>query len=298
MYGPPAGPAEVVNESEFSLAMLTLLCKFPSMRTVVPATKSVQILLWQVQADPLNASQSILVVGGTVNHDRVRVTRHSGSNAYYKLRIDTDVSGGGCNDDEENEFTVRIYSAVNGLIVYGQAGHDRIEIQNQVLLWSLLDGGAGNDTITAGGGNNIVQGGDGNDELYGQAGRDLLIGGRGSDWIAGGTGDDLIVAGYTALDSNRAALDAVMKEWTSNRSFTQRRSNIMGTTTGGLNGTTYLKPSGSGRNIFDDDATDYLWGGEGRDWFLLNMNSAEGSRRDQLIDFRTNTDEDDDINLF
>jgi Ca2+-binding RTX toxin-like protein len=260
-------------------------------------TKLVQVLKWQIQADPLRASETMLVVGGTLSEDRIRITRHGGSSGYYKLRIDTESDDDTCDDDEENEYTVRIYTSFNGIIVYGQAGNDRIEIQTPISLWSILDGGAGHDRITGGGGNNIILGGDGNDELSGKAGRDLLIGGRGSDEIDGGTGDDLIIAGYTSYDRNREALDAIMAEWTSNRSFTQRRNNIMGTTSTGLNGTWRFKPMGSGRNVFDDNAVDYLWGGEGRDWFLLNMNSAEGSRRDQITDFR-NGDEDDDIDLF
>ncbi|MBL8814305.1 MAG: PKD domain-containing protein, partial [Planctomycetaceae bacterium] len=260
-------------------------------------TKVVQVVKWQVQADPLHAGETMLVVGGSVDKDRIRVTRHGGSNGYYKLRIDTESDRGDCDDDEENEFTVRIYASFNGIIVYGQAGNDRIEIQTPITLWSILDGGAGNDRITGGGGNNIILGGDGNDELDGMSGRDLIIGGRGSDEIDGGTGDDLIIAGYTAYDRNRLALDMIMQEWTSNRSFTQRRSNIMGTSSTGLNGNWLFKPLGTGRTVFDDDTVDYLWGSEGKDWFLLNMNSAEGSRRDQIKDFR-NGDEDDDIDLF
>ena len=71
----------------------------------------------------------------------------------------------------------------------------------------------------------------------------------------------------------------------------------MGSTDTRLNGTSYLKPSGPQRNVFDDNAVDYLWGGEGRDWFLLNMDTADGSQRDQIMDWRSQ-DEDDDINLF
>ena len=71
----------------------------------------------------------------------------------------------------------------------------------------------------------------------------------------------------------------------------------MGTTAGSLSGNFLLKPSGTSRTVFDDNAIDELWGGEGRDWFLLNMNSAEQSRVDKIMDWR-NGDEDDDINLF
>ena len=261
-------------------------------------TAAVRIISWEVQADPLHVGQTILVVGGSMSDDRLRVTRHgSGADAYFKLRIDNEVNSESTDDEAENEFTVRIYAALNGIMVYGQSGNDRIELQNKIQVWSLLDGGIGNDRIQGGAAANVILGGDGDDRVTGGQGRDVMIGGRGSDNIDGGKDDDLLIAGYTSLDNNRAALEAILREWTSNRSFTDRRNNIIGVTSTGLNGTSWLKPSGLGRSVFDDDAVDYLWGGEGRDWFLLNMNSAENSRRDQLIDFR-NGDEDDDINLF
>ena len=125
----------------------------------------------------------------------------------------------------------------------------------------------------------------------------MLIGGRGSDQLDGGKDDDLLVAGFTLFDDNREALLAIMKEWNSSDSFTNRRSHLMGTTSGSLSGNFLLKPSGSSRTVFDDNAIDELWGGEGRDWFLLNMNSAAQSRVDKIKDWR-NGDEDDDINLF
>ena len=266
--------------------------------TSVGAAADVDILRWEVQADPLHAGQIILVVGGSMTDDRLRVTRHgTGADAYFKLRIDALASSDYCNDDEENNSTVRIYAALNGIMVYGQSGNDRIELQNKIEVRSLLDGGLGNDRIQGGAAANIILGGDGDDQLLGGQGRDVMIGGRGSDYLDGGKDDDLLIAGYTSLDNNRSALEAVLREWTSDRSFTDRRNNIMGVTSTGLNGTSWLKPSGPKRSVFDDDAVDYLWGGEGRDWFLLNMDSAESSRRDQLIDFR-NGDEDDDINLF
>jgi len=54
-----------------------------------------------------------------------------------------------------------------------------------------LDGGTGNDTLDGGVGNDILDGGAGNDiSLSGGAGNDILDGGTGSDKMAGGTGDD------------------------------------------------------------------------------------------------------------
>lgn len=159
-------------------------------------------------------------------------------------------------------------------------------------------GGDDDILVAADGSESLIDvGGDGDDRLFGDRGRDLLIGGRGADQIDGGRDDDLLIAGFTALDSNREALAAILREWNSSRSLADRRSRIMGTTAGGLNGSDLLKTFGGDRTVFDDDAVDLLWGGEGRDWFLLNMNTAEGSRRDWIMDWRA-LDEDDDINLF
>ena len=296
------GPATIsvehifVSESTGSYT-ISAIAKDASNNSSTPATRPVQILIWQIQADPLQPGASMLVIGGSTGEDRIRLTRHgSGSTAYYKLRIDHEESDD-CDDEEENEDTVRIYASISGVIINGQSGDDRIELQSGINIWSILNGGNGDDRIKAGDGANILVGGDGNDRLDGQKGRDLLIGGRGSDRIDGGQADDLLIAGFTQFDDNREALLAIMKEWTRSDSFTTRRSQLMGTTPGSLSGNFLLRPSGTNRTVFDDNALDELWGGEGRDWFLLNMNSAENSRVDKIKDWR-NGDEDDDINLF
>src|SRR5262249_59125771 len=52
------------------------------------------------------------------------------------------------------------------------------------LISLLVDGDAGNDTITGGDGNDVLRGGDGND---------LINGGRGNDLVDLGAGDDIFV---------------------------------------------------------------------------------------------------------
>ena len=53
-----------------------------------------------------------------------------------------------------------------------------------------LNGGTGNDTLYAGAGDDVLNGGDGNDNLYGESGNDTLVGGTGNDGLYGGAGDD------------------------------------------------------------------------------------------------------------
>lgn len=137
--------------------------------------------------------------------------------------------------------------------LYGRAGND------------LLDGGAGQDFLYGEDGNDIQLGGAGNDWVQGDAGRDFLIGGLGNDSVGGGLGDDLLVAGTTSFDANFTALNTIMAEWTSSRTYTQRVNNLINGS-GSLarnNGTTFLAG-----NFQNDNAIDSLNGGGDLDWFL------------------------------
>ena len=68
-------------------------------------------------------------------------------------------------------------------VVNGGAGNDTITTGDDV---DIIDGGTGNDIINAGIDDDIIDGGDGND---------YIIGGEGNDEIDGGAGDDIIYAG-------------------------------------------------------------------------------------------------------
>jgi Ca2+-binding RTX toxin-like protein len=125
-----------------------------------------------------------------------------------------------------------------------------------------MDGGAGDDVLSAGGGdgillggagNDILVGGPGDDVLVGGPGRDVLIGGPGRDRLMGGPGDDLLIGGATAFDGDAAALAAVRAAWASGRPYEARIRDL----------TAWL----SAATAPDDGAADVLWGGPGRDWF-------------------------------
>src|SRR5262245_48394023 len=58
-------------------------------------------------------------------------------------------------------------SAFDHIRVLGIGGDDRIKLDTSVLQSAELDGGDGNDSITAGGGVSLVHGGAGNDVLQG-----------------------------------------------------------------------------------------------------------------------------------
>ena len=62
-----------------------------------------------------------------------------------------------------------------------------------------IDGGNGNDNLTAGSGNDVEYGGPGDDQLNGGDGNDTLIGGPGFDAVNGGNGIDTCEGEVKAL---------------------------------------------------------------------------------------------------
>jgi Ca2+-binding RTX toxin-like protein len=130
-----------------------------------------------------------------------------------------------------------------------------------------LFGLAGNDVLRGGTKNDILVGGDDNDTVTGGKGRDLLIGGLGADLLDGGNGDDILIGGATAFDNSVTNLDLVMKEWSRTTvGYRGRVNHLMGTTTGGKNGTVFLNST----TVSNDLAVDNLTGGKNVDWFLTS----------------------------
>jgi uncharacterized protein (TIGR03118 family) len=153
----------------------------------------------------------------------------------------------------------------------GWAGNDRIVIAKEIIVPTILNGGAGNDTLSGGGGNNILLGGPGDDDLQGAVNRDILIGGEGSDRLRGGDDDDLLIAGTTAYDNNIAALLQILAEWTSANPYATRVANLRGGV-GGL-------PKLDSTTVFDDGVIDTLRGNKGLDWFFAGPNDRLPDRQ-------------------
>ncbi len=192
-----------------------------------------------------------LYVGGTSGNDTITIGR----------------SSGGMITVGSQSFT-----ASGRIIILAGAGNDTINVGSSVANGLLIDGGDGNDLINGGHGDDILIGGAGNDTLSGDVGRDLLIGGTGSDVVIGDSGDDILVAGKTSWDQNVTALEAIMAEWTSGRSYTQRVSNLIngsGSATR-ANGSYFVTPDVT---AFDDGAVDSLSGNGGQDWIVCNVDA-------------------------
>ena len=128
-------------------------------------------------------------VGGDGQIDHVIV---NGTNANDTIQI----AGVGANytiSGASAFVSVLSSEAQDQLTVNGLGGDDFISaasLSADVNL-TLLDGGAGNDTIIGNASANTLVGGDGNDYLIGLGGDDTLIDGSGLNTLQGGTEDDL-----------------------------------------------------------------------------------------------------------
>jgi len=128
--------------------------------------------------------------------------------------------------------------------------------------------------------------------LDGGSGLDILIGGVGKDDLRGGKDDDLSIGGFTAFDSDRAALALLMAQWNSGDSYTDRVDHLRNGT-GSILGGTGLKlvATGPDRTVFDDGDKDKLKGDQGRDWFFADLDGVDGDddkvkdkKWDELLD--------------
>jgi uncharacterized delta-60 repeat protein len=209
----------------------------------------------------------VLQVIGTEGVDQVLVRDHGSA-----LEVEATLNGRG--------FPRSFAAAdVNEVVVYLFGGNDTASVTKGVTVKAFLDGGAGDDALVGGGGTNILVGGAGADTLTGGDARDILIGGDGADVLSGGGGEDVLIAGRTAFDADKTALDALMAEWNSGRDYLTRVANLRGTGSGPdfagrLNGNFFLVAEGPGATVFDDNAADRLSGNGGRDWFFANLDSS------------------------
>src|SRR5262245_44994361 len=157
------------------------------------------------------------------------------------------------------------------IVVFGYGGDDTITVSPRVHVPVWLDGGIGNDTLTAGGGPALLMGSDGNDTLNGGRSRDMLIGGQGADNLSGSFSDDLLIGGTTTMDQQPDQLGRVFDNWVwipwSFRS--PRRWECPGS---------HDRLTNAG--VVDDGAKDTLNGGPGRDLIL----GTDGVPPDDVID--------------
>lgn len=255
------------------------------------------IVFGQAGNDQLNAAASSRAVelrGGQGNDTLIGGT---GSDTVYGDEGDDVLSGGTSADSLYGGVGNDNLSGNDGDdLLVGEDGHDTLVGSNgsdilmgrtgndslvggaayDILLGDegddFLDGGDDGDWLFGGSGFDILLGGNGDDRLRGDGDRNLLIGGAGRDvFEIQYDGGDLLVAGTTAFDSNGVALQAVLAEWSSSRSYIDRLLNLAGLSSGTrLNGSFFLLP---GSTVFDDSAADNIYGGVNVvDWLFFNPN--------------------------
>ncbi|WP_380787019.1 Calx-beta domain-containing protein [Sphingomonas sp. R86521] len=135
----------------------------------------------------VQAFDNIIVTGGLLNGAQFDVVHYN---------AEQPDSAGRATDHDQVVGRFALPSIVNGTAgddtLTGTAGNDTI---NGLLGNDTLYGQAGNDTLFGNQGNDIVHGGDGNDTLYGGQGNDVLYGDAGDDVLQGNLGNDILNGG-------------------------------------------------------------------------------------------------------
>jgi Ca2+-binding RTX toxin-like protein len=221
-----------------------------------PFSTTVSVGGAELRQDPADPSKQAMFVCGSDGDDVIR---------FNKLG---DMLGATINGKSFGPFP-----NVSRVIASGHAGNDDIRMDAPGAYSVAFFGGAGNDTLIAGNGSGILSGGDGADVVSGGNGIDLLMGGRGTDRLSGGNGEDLLVSGRTSYDDGSdadvVALSSILKEWSGGGKYETRIDHLTGVTPGGLNAAGTFRLSGPNQNVFDDNATDNVLGGTGRDYLIL-----------------------------
>ncbi len=194
----------------------------------------------------------------------------------------------------------------------GTSGNDELQAGSDAN-W-VVDGLAGNDTITTLGGNDVITVGAGNDTISSGAGDDLILftgTGGGFDSVNGGAGIDTIVAGTKGtkigltsvtdveiITSNGLALVSIVGS---------SAANMLDFSNVTLTGITAINGGGGNDTIYGSAAADVIAGGAGMDTLTGNagadrfdynlITDSKFSARDKIIDFELGTDKIDLVGI-
>jgi hypothetical protein len=197
-----------------------------------------------LRPDPHHAGLSIIMVGGSPGSSIMQFRRRGGPGGQVMAILNGNVVG---------SFPVGKLSAI---VAFGGSGDNRVRVMPAITLPTVLFAGAGNSVLRGGRGNNVLVGGPGNAVLIGGPRRDLLIGGPAKTTMIGNGRGDILIAGTASFDRNLEALDAIMAEWASSRSYADRVANLSGTDTGPVfalrkNGNIFLRTGGPNPTVFE-----------------------------------------------
>ena len=149
----------------------------------------------------------MLYVGGDPGTESIRIQSSKG-------QVSVNVSDAG-------SFQTPV-AGLAGLVVYGGAATDKIQVDNSLTLPAYLFGGSSYTQIQGGGGPTLEIGGSGGGGLLGGSGRSILIAGTAQATLEGGSGGSILIGGYTDYDSNLPALQAALAEWSSSDTYAMR----------------------------------------------------------------------------
>lgn len=210
----------------------------------------------EISVDLSDGDDTIVVTGFTVP---VTIDGGSGNDDIDGSNGDDTLIGGPGNDRIDGDAGDDLMVGGPGDdVITGGAGDD------------VIKGGSGDDTLSGGSGSDVLRGGGGNDTVNGGSNGDLLVGGGGSDDLNAGFGGDILIGGRS--NASDTALQLILEEWTSGRSYGRRIDNIRNGT-GPILGGVALVPGG---NIFDDNNSDTLRGFFGRDWYFAEEDGLDG----------------------
>jgi hypothetical protein len=163
-------------------------------------------LAQQINSEVIEAGA--LYVGGDPNSNDIRIQLNKG-------QVNVAVDNGG------SDFQTPL-AGLNGLVVYGGANDDNIQVDNHLMLTAYLFSGSGYTQIQGGGGPTIEVGGSGGGSFRGGSGRSILIAGTGQAQLQASNGGSILIGGYTDSDSNLPALQAALTEWSSSDTYAVR----------------------------------------------------------------------------
>jgi Ca2+-binding RTX toxin-like protein len=178
---------------------------------------------------------------------------------------------------------------VKNIVISTLAGSDTV-IMGKMTILATLNGGKGNDRLSAGRGNDKLNGGGGDDYMFGGDGKDTLDGGsEGDDMFGGGGRDTITYEARTApliIGLGTLPDDGEAGEGDNARSDVEVVLGGSGSDNMSTGGTRPVNFYGFGGNdtLRGGNAGDYLVGGAGNDSLLGNAGDDTFDTQDSEVD--------------
>jgi VCBS repeat-containing protein len=158
-----------------------------------------QVQTLEVNISRIAIDNRTLIVSGGDGRDNIDIEKGKDLGS-VKVKID--------EKDSNIKTDLEFAPTIDRIIVYSQAGEDKVHIKNNLNpITTIVYGGLNNDDAKGGNGNDSIYGEDGTDDLKGEDGNDTLIGGTGNDRLRGGKNNDILIG--IELDRSLAGLGEI-----------------------------------------------------------------------------------------